>query len=74
MSQKMLVEIEMPPTLEGFNLPRSVNERLQYLLDRQDQGQRLTESERAEALGLVDLAEFLTLLKLRARKVWPEAA
>jgi hypothetical protein len=74
MSQKMLVEIEMPPTLEEFKLPRSVNERLQYLLDRQDQGQRLTESERAEALGLVDLAEFLTLLKLRARKVWPEAA
>ena len=74
MSQRVLLEIEMPSALGQFKLPSGVNERLQDLLDRQDQGQPLTDNERAEATGLVDLAEFLALLKLRARKVWPEAA
>ena len=38
------------------------------LLDRQDAGQALTEQERAEAEGLVDLAEFFTLLRMRAER------
>jgi hypothetical protein len=41
---------------------------LQDLLDRQDSGQSLTAPELAEAEGLVNLAEFLTLLRLRAER------
>jgi hypothetical protein len=35
--------------------------------DKQDGGQALTAAERREAEGLVEEAEFLSLLKLRAR-------
>lgn len=69
MSQQVLVEIEMPATLNQFKLPRGVNKRLQTLLDRQDKGEMLTANERREAEGLVDLAEFLSLLRLRSNRV-----
>lgn len=41
--------------------------RLQELLDRQDQGVELSSEEHAEAEGLVELAEFLTLIRLRSK-------
>ena len=69
MSQHMLVEIEVPVTLQQFKLPPGVNERLQELLSRQDRGEALTEGERREAEGLVDVAEFLSLLSLRTQRV-----
>jgi len=69
MSQQVLVEIEMPAALNEFKLPSSVNERLQNLLDRQDNGETLTDDERREAEGLIDLAEFLSLLKLRSHRI-----
>ncbi len=69
MSQQVLVEIEMPAALNQFKLPSGVNERLQELLDRQDRGDTLTDGERREAEGLVDLAEFLSLLRLRSNRV-----
>jgi hypothetical protein len=62
----------MPTDLNSFTLPAGVNERLQELLDRQDQGQPLAPAERLEAEGLVNLAEFLSLLRLRAQRVWHE--
>ena len=37
------------------------------LLDKQDRGEPLTEEELAEAEGLVDLAELVSVLRLRAR-------
>ena len=37
------------------------------LLDKQDSGQGLTDEERVEAEGLVDLADTLTYLGLKAR-------
>ena len=40
---------------------------LTALLDKQDSGQTLTDQERAEAEGLVDLADTLTYLGLKAR-------
>jgi len=55
--------------LVQFELPPAVHQRLQTLLDRQDQGQELTSAERAEAEGLVELAEFLSLLKLRSQRL-----
>lgn len=67
-------QIEVPDDLSHFELPSGVNERLQSLLDRQDRGELLTAPERREAEGLVDLAELLTLLKLRARSIAIEPA
>lgn len=72
MMQPLLVEIEVPTDLESLKLPHGVKERLQGLLDRQDRGQSLTPAERAEAEGLVDLAELLSLLRLRAQRIWQE--
>ena len=68
MPQQVLVELELPDDLNRFHLPRAVDERLQDLLDRQDQGTELTPDERREAEGLVDLAELLSLLRLRAQR------
>ncbi len=64
----MTVEIDSPADLARFRLPAAVNDRLQYLLDRQDAGTPLTPGERAEAEGLVELTELLTLLRLRAER------
>ena len=70
----VLIKIELPMGLEHFRLPEGVNRRLQELLDRQGRGDKLTEDERQEADGLVDLADLLSLLKLRARRVSQEGA
>ncbi|MFM6340287.1 MAG: hypothetical protein ACKPJH_03790 [Dolichospermum sp.] len=61
--------IEIPVSLTYFQLPEAVQARLQYLLDRQDAGEELTLAERDEAEGLVDLAEFLSLLSLRSQRI-----
>lgn len=74
MSQHVLLEMEMPEDLGRFKLPQGVNERLQSLLDRQDQGEKLTPAESTEAAGLVELVEFLSLLRLRAQRVWHESS
>jgi hypothetical protein len=64
-------DIDLPGDLARFRLPNAVAARLQTLLDRQDSGQPLTPLERDEAEGLVNLAELLTLLRLRARRTSP---
>jgi hypothetical protein len=64
MAESMLIELQMPGDLPRFKLPSGVQARLQELLDRQDQGQPLTDAERSEAEGLVSLAEWLSLLRL----------
>ncbi len=68
MSESMLIELQVPGDLARFALPPGVQSRLQELLDKQDQGKPLTEAERSEAEGLVNLAEFLSLLKMRAER------
>lgn len=65
----LTIEVDLPADLGRFRLPEAVNARLQDLLDRQDSGQPLSVQERDEAEGLVDLAEFLTLLRLRAERM-----
>ena len=72
MAQRALIEIEMPVAIEQFKLPEGVNDRLQELLTKQDQSGALSASERKEAEGLVELAELLSLLRLRAQRVWSE--
>ncbi len=65
----MLEVIEVPVELTQFQLPEAVQARLHLLLDRQDEGQELTQAERQEAEGLVELSEFLSLLRLRSTRV-----
>ena len=74
MSHTVTIEMELPDDLAQFRLPLGVHSRLQALLDQQDQGQRLTAAERAEAEGLVNLAESLTLLRLRTERASRAAA
>ena len=62
----MIDTIEIPAKLARFELPQAVQKRLQYLLDKQDEGQELTSEEWKEAEGLVEIAEFLSLLKLQS--------
>lgn len=61
--------VEIPIELTRFQLPQAVQARLQFLLDRQDEGHSLSEVERQEAEGLVELSEFLSLLRLRSTQV-----
>jgi hypothetical protein len=62
------LQINLPDDMPKFRLPAGVAARLQLLLDQQDSGQALTPAERAEAEGLVNMAELLTLLKLRCER------
>jgi hypothetical protein len=68
------VQIHAPGDLAKFRLPAGVQHRLTELLDRQDRGTPLSAAERKEAEGLVDLAEMLSLLKLRASRIRSAAA
>jgi hypothetical protein len=68
MSQQVTISLEVPTELERFKLPIGVHERLQELLDRQDQGSVLTSEERLEAEGLVTMAEMLSLIRLKAQR------
>ncbi|MDM9383930.1 hypothetical protein QUB80_24930 [Chlorogloeopsis sp. ULAP01] len=61
--------IEIPIEMAHFQLPQAVQERLHFLLDRQDAGEELNQTERREAEGLVELAEFLSLLSLKSQRV-----
>jgi hypothetical protein len=61
-------DFDLPGDLNRFRLPQDVHARLQALLDRQDSGVPLSSEESAEAEGLVNLSELLTLLHLRAER------
>ncbi len=65
--------IEIPIELTQFQLPQAVQARLQSLLDYQDAGKKLSQAERQEAEGLVELAEFLSLLRLRSTRVMKQS-
>jgi hypothetical protein len=69
MSQSVTFEIDVPDTLENLRLPAGVDERLQSLLDRLNETGDLSAEERREAEGLADLAELLSLLRLRAQRL-----
>lgn len=69
MSSTVQIEIDIPDDLVQLRLPEAVQERLNTLLDKQDGGHRLVDSERREAEGLVNLADFLSLLRLRVERV-----
>ena len=65
----LTIEVELPNYMEQCRLPAAVQQRLDRLLDQQDSGPDLSDEEMREAEGLVDLAEFLTLLRMRAERL-----
>ncbi|TCO89299.1 hypothetical protein EV701_11432 [Chthoniobacter flavus] len=67
MNRAVSIDLPIPAGLAGFKLPAAVQRRLTTLLDQQDSGKPLSTRERREAEGLVEVAGFLSLLKLRAR-------
>ncbi len=69
MSYSIHLDVELPGNLARFQLPAGVRERLTALLDKQDTVQGLTDQERREAEGLVDLADTFRYLRLKARIV-----
>ena len=64
----LTLAIDPPADLARFRLPAAVAARLRSLLERQDAGHPLSADERAEAEGLADMADLLTLLRLRAER------
>jgi len=68
MAHTIQLRLHAPGDLGKFRLPTGVQHRLTELLDRQDQGTPLSVAERKEAEGLVEMAEMLSLLKLRASR------
>lgn len=73
MAQNAVIKIEIPVSLRQIKLPKGVDNRLQKLLDQQDKGEKLTTAEKNEAEGLIDLAEMLSLLRLRSQRVSRES-
>jgi hypothetical protein len=69
MSQAIQIEVEFPADLVRFQLPKAVQRRLESLLDKQDHGTSLTPAEKREAAGLVDLAETLSLIRAKSRRL-----
>jgi hypothetical protein len=65
-THRIKLEIELPEDMAGLMLPEGVERRLHALLDKQDRGEPLTDDESAEAEGLVNLADLLSLIRLRA--------
>ena len=68
MSRTVTVKLQLPGDLARLSMPPALNGRLQDLLDRQDHEGKLSIKERREARALIELAEFLSLIKLRARR------
>jgi hypothetical protein len=69
MSQAVAFQLEVPDDLARFRLPEGVQHRLETLLDKQDQGVQLSADERREAEGLVNLADLLSVLRLRSERL-----
>jgi hypothetical protein len=59
------IVIKLPRDAVIMKMPAGLHNRLQALLDKQDKEGDLSKAERAEAEELVDLAEWLSLLKAR---------
>ena len=72
MSQQVWIELA-PSDLIWLHLPKGVKRRLQFLLDCQDRGERLTVAEQMEAEGLVSLSEWLSLVRLLAKRARRES-
>ncbi len=63
-----IVELTLPRDFRKLRFPRALNRRLQELLEKQSEKGKLTPVEREEAKGLVEMAETITWLRLRAER------
>jgi hypothetical protein len=63
----LLSDLVTPSSASRLSLPPAVAGRLRSLLERQDAGTPLTPVERAEAQGLLDIAEYFVVQRLRQR-------
>lgn len=63
------VELELPEDWQTLQLPPALHDRLQDLLDRQDDRGSLSVQERREAEALTQLVDMLALIRLRAESV-----
>jgi len=61
----VLLELDLPKDWRQFRLPPALHDRLQELLDRQDGSGKLQARERREAHALTQLADMLSLMRLR---------
>jgi hypothetical protein len=66
MPKSVMVPLEIPGELDMLEMPAALQDRLQELLDRQDRDGKLTRREKREATALVDLAQRLSILRVRA--------
>lgn len=66
MGQSVTIEKNLLGEFKNFKMPLALKNRLNDLLDKQDLSGTLSEKERKEAEALVDLAELLTLLKVKS--------
>jgi hypothetical protein len=66
MAQSLLIEVDLPSDWKHFSMPPALNDRLQELLDKQDDTGKLSRKERREAEALVKLTEVFSLMKVRA--------
>ena len=66
MARSVVVQLELPKDWRKFRLPTALHQRLQELLDRQDEQGRLSFRERREAAALTELVDMLSLMRLRA--------
>ncbi len=66
MSVTFEIDVSKSLVKQHWRLPAGVHSRLQSLLDKQDAGEKLSRAERVEAEGLVELAELLSLIRLRS--------
>lgn len=69
MHSPQTIKVDLSGELSHFRLPCGVKRRLEELLDKQAMGEPLTSEELLEAEGLVELAEFLSLLRLRSERL-----
>ncbi|MCB9798027.1 MAG: hypothetical protein H6741_35565 [Alphaproteobacteria bacterium] len=74
MAHPVTLQLNVSDDLARFRLPEAVDRRLQQLLGKQDRDGDLSSDERAEAEGLVEIAETLTLLRMRAERAQRENA
>lgn len=68
------VELDLPDDWQTFRLPPALHDRLQQLLDRQDEQGSLDPRDRREAEALAELVDMLALMKLRAEAAQKRSA
>lgn len=67
MAQTIHIEVQLPKDWRKFRLPPALHDRLQDLLDKQDEGDRLSQRERREATALAELVDMLSVMRVRAQ-------